>query len=43
MCDRPCSSWDFVLNGIAYDPERNELYLTGKNWPVIFVYRNLLN
>jgi glutamine cyclotransferase len=43
ICDRPCSSWDFVLNGIAYDPERNELYLTGKNWPVIFVYRNLLD
>jgi glutamine cyclotransferase len=43
VCDRPCSSWDFVLNGIAYDHERSELYLTGKNWPKIFVYRYRLN
>lgn len=41
ICSGPCSSWDFVLNGIAYDAGKNELYLTGKNWPAIFVYRDL--
>ncbi|MFN3781329.1 MAG: glutaminyl-peptide cyclotransferase [Candidatus Kapaibacteriota bacterium] len=25
-----------VLNGIAYDPKRNTIYLTGKLWPFIF-------
>ena len=25
-----------VLNGIAYDPESNRLFVTGKNWPKIF-------
>ncbi|MBN1182715.1 MAG: glutaminyl-peptide cyclotransferase [Bacteroidales bacterium] len=25
-----------VLNGIAYNPETNNLYLTGKNWPVLY-------
>ncbi|WP_341936501.1 glutaminyl-peptide cyclotransferase [Marinimicrobium sp. C2-29] len=25
-----------VLNGIAYDPERNGLWVTGKNWPKLF-------
>ena len=41
ICGNPCSKWDFVLNGIAYDAIKNELYITGKNWPVIFVYRDL--
>jgi glutaminyl-peptide cyclotransferase len=42
VCDGSCSKWDFVINGIAYDREANELYITGKNWPLIFVYRDLL-
>lgn len=25
-----------VLNGIAYNPEKNSFYVTGKNWPVLF-------
>lgn len=25
-----------VLNGIAFDPARNRLYITGKNWPVLY-------
>jgi glutaminyl-peptide cyclotransferase len=25
-----------VLNGIAYDPQRDRLFVTGKQWPVIF-------
>jgi glutamine cyclotransferase len=41
ICSGPCSGWDFVLNGIAYDADKSELYLTGKNWPAIFVYRDL--
>lgn len=41
VCSGPCSGWDFVLNGIAYDADKSELYLTGKNWPAIFVYRDL--
>jgi glutamine cyclotransferase len=28
-----------VLNGIAYDARLDEFYLTGKNWPLIFVVR----
>lgn len=43
ICSGPCSGWDFVLNGIAYDSGKNELYLTGKNWPAIFVYRDLFS
>ena len=42
ICAGPCSPWDFVLNGIAYDPQAGELYITGKNWPLIFVYRGLI-
>jgi len=26
-----------VLNGIAYDPERNALWVTGKNWPRLYL------
>lgn len=25
-----------VMNGVAWDPERDEFYLTGKNWPKVF-------
>ena len=25
-----------VLNGIAYQPEKKALYITGKNWPSLF-------
>jgi glutamine cyclotransferase len=32
---------DFVLNGIAYDENADDLYITGKNWPLIFIYRGL--
>lgn len=42
ICTGLCSDWDFVLNGIAYDEDARELYITGKNWPAIFVYRDLL-
>jgi glutaminyl-peptide cyclotransferase len=28
-----------VLNGIAYDPERDRLFVTGKNWPLLFEIR----
>lgn len=28
-----------VLNGIAWDPESERLYVTGKNWPSLFVIR----
>jgi glutamine cyclotransferase len=27
-----------VLNGIAFDEENNEVYITGKNWPYYFVF-----
>ncbi len=32
----PPLSEDSVLNGIAYNNETQALYLTGKNWPMIF-------
>ena len=28
-----------VLNGIAYDPESEKIYLTGKNWPKLYEVR----
>lgn len=28
-----------VLNGIAYDPTGNHIYITGKNWPKLFEIR----
>src|SRR5690606_17611072 len=28
-----------VMNGIAWDPARDEFYVTGKNWPVMFRIR----
>ncbi|MDX3915445.1 MAG: glutaminyl-peptide cyclotransferase [Pseudosphingobacterium sp.] len=27
---------EHVLNGIAWDSEKREMYLTGKNWPLVF-------
>jgi glutamine cyclotransferase len=27
---------DAVLNGIAYDPESDRLFVTGKLWPKLF-------
>lgn len=32
---------DSVLNGIAYDPEHDALWVTGKNWPRLFLLRLL--
>jgi glutamine cyclotransferase len=29
--------WDAVLNGIAWDPARRQLYVTGKLWPRMYV------
>ena len=26
-----------VLNGIAYRPDTGQFYITGKNWPAMFV------
>jgi glutamine cyclotransferase len=28
-----------VLNGIAYDPKKKTMYITGKLWPEIFEIR----
>ena len=28
-----------VLNGIAYNPETGRIYLTGKNWPILYEVR----
>jgi glutamine cyclotransferase len=30
---------DAVLNGIAYDPQRRRIFVTGKNWPQLFEIR----
>ena len=38
----PAADWatlnekDEVLNGIAWNPEKNTFYVTGKRWPKIF-------
>lgn len=32
----PVKNRDRVLNGIAFDPESNRVYITGKNWPVLY-------
>jgi len=32
----PKMSHESVLNGIAYDPKKDNFYITGKNWPFIF-------
>ncbi len=31
-----------VLNGIAYDPDHDRIYLTGKNWPKMFEVKLVL-
>ena len=28
-----------VLNGIAYDAQNDRLFVTGKNWPMVFEIR----
>ena len=30
---------EYVLNGLAFDPDEKKLYLTGKCWPVIYVFK----
>lgn len=37
-----CTASDYVLNGIAYDSDRDEVYVTGKNWPKVYVFANPL-
>lgn len=32
-------SSEYVLNGLAFDPNEKKLYLTGKCWPVIYVFK----
>lgn len=36
---RPLGDPEAVLNGIAWDPETDTFYLTGKRWPTIFQVR----
>jgi len=36
---QPEATPDWVLNGIAYDPDGDRLFVTGKNWPSIFEIR----
>ncbi len=36
ISDEIMNRGDKVLNGIAYNPENNHLYITGKNWPTMF-------
>lgn len=43
ICGGRCNPLDFVLNGIAYDAKTSELFLTGKNWPVVLVFKNPLS
>jgi Glutamine cyclotransferase len=37
--ERAALSLDEVLNGIAYDPENEVFFLTGKHWPKLFKVR----
>lgn len=32
------SSYEYVLNGIAFDGAKNRLFLTGKCWPTLFEF-----
>jgi len=36
---RPVGDPEAVLNGIAWDPDTNTFYLTGKRWPTMFQVR----
>lgn len=36
---QPDATRDWVLNGIAYDAQRDRIFVTGKNWPSIFEIR----
>lgn len=36
---RPVGDPEAVLNGIAWDPDTNTFYLTGKRWPTLFQVR----
>ena len=36
---RPAGDVEAVLNGIAWDPESDTFYLTGKRWPTMFQVR----
>lgn len=38
-----CQQDDFVLNGIAYDEDKKEFYITGKNWPAVYTFADILN
>ncbi|MBR2005287.1 MAG: glutaminyl-peptide cyclotransferase, partial [Thermoguttaceae bacterium] len=31
-------SWEYVLNGIAFDGAKNRLLITGKCWPTLFEF-----
>jgi glutamine cyclotransferase len=33
----PIVERNHVLNGIAFDPKTNRIFITGKNWPVLYV------
>ena len=35
----PVTDEDAVLNGIAYDPASDRLFVTGKRWPSLFEVR----
>ncbi len=35
------SSWEYVLNGIAFDAAKSRLFLTGKCWPTLFEYSTM--
>ncbi|HAG37045.1 MAG TPA: glutamine cyclotransferase, partial [Erythrobacter sp.] len=32
----PMTDRDTVLNGIAWDPKKRRLFVTGKRWPSLF-------
>ncbi len=34
--DVPRNDYDYVLNGIAYNPQANTFYVTGKQWPIMY-------
>ena len=39
LADRQRTERTDVLNGIAYDPEHDRLFVTGKRWPTLFELR----